>query len=72
MSRRKLTRWLTIVWIVGVSSALMITPMASAHMSKWFITPEEAAMAPAPEPDPLQGGEVCGGGSRGPRYWTGD
>ena len=56
MSTRKLTCWPTIVWIVGVSCALMITPMASAHMDKWFITPEEAAMVPAADADPLQGG----------------
>ncbi len=59
MNTRKLQRWPTLVWIVGVSSALMITPMASAHINGWFITPEEAAMAPAPEPDPLQGGRYA-------------
>ncbi len=41
---------------VALSSVLMLIPVASAQMDGWFITPEEAAMAPAADADPLQGG----------------
>jgi len=34
----------------------MLIPVAGAQMEGWFITPEEAAMAPAGDTDPLQGG----------------
>ena len=41
---------------LAVSIALIVS-VSGADAENWFITPEEAAMAPAARTDPLQGGE---------------
>lgn len=54
MNRLQTNQWPSLVIGVALSSVVMLIPVASAQMEGWFITPEEAAMAPAA--DPLQGG----------------
>ena len=49
-------RWRVIMAAMAVSFALMV-PVPGADADSWLITPEEAAMAPAAQADPLQGGE---------------
>ena len=39
------------------ASIALIASVPGADAENWFITPEEAAMAPAARIDPLQGGE---------------
>ncbi len=57
MNRLQTNQWSSFVIGVALSSVVMLLPVASAQMEGWFITPEEAAMAPAADADPLQGGE---------------
>ncbi len=56
MNRLQTNQWSSFVIGVALSSVVMLIPIASAQMEGWFITPEEAAMAPAADADPLQGG----------------
>lgn len=50
------TRWRAMK-AVTVSVALMMSATGGAYAENWLITPQEAAMNPAAETDPLQGGE---------------
>jgi len=56
MNRLPTNQWSSLVMAVALSSVVMLVPVVSAQMEGWFITPEEAAMAPAADADPLQGG----------------
>lgn len=56
MNRLQTNPWPSLVMAVVLSSMILLIPVASAQMDGWFITPEEAAMAPAADADPLQGG----------------
>ena len=56
MNRLQTNQWSSLNIGVALSSVVMLIPVASAQMEGWFITPEEAAMAPAADADPLQGG----------------
>ena len=56
MNKRTSNCWRDIMAALAVSFALIVSvPVADAE--NWFITPKEAAMAPAAGSDPLQGGE---------------
>ena len=56
MNKQTPTRRLVLIAALALSFVL-IASVPGADAENWFITPEEAAMAPAARTDPLQGGE---------------
>ena len=59
VNERPPNRWRVmrvIMAVLALNFALMV-PVPGADADSWLITPEEAAMAPAAQADPLQGGE---------------
>ncbi|MDA0739782.1 MAG: hypothetical protein O2999_15050 [Nitrospirae bacterium] len=56
MERPQTNQWYSLLLAVAISSLVILNPLANAQMDGWLITPEEAAMTPAADADPLQGG----------------
>lgn len=56
MNEQSANRWQVVVALLAVSLALT-TSVPGSYANSWLITPEEAAMEPAAQADPLQGGE---------------
>ena len=56
MNKQTPNRWRVRIAALAVSFGL-IASVPGADAENWFITPEEASMAPAARTDPLQGGE---------------
>ena len=57
MNKQTHKRWQITTWGIVVSILAILGPVSGAQIDGWFITPEEAAMAPAADTDPLQGGD---------------
>lgn len=57
MNKQTPKQWQMMMWGIVVSIPAILAPVSGAQMEAWFITPEEAAMAPAAKADPLQGGD---------------